>query len=81
MKALLYEAFGGPEVLQLTSVPDPEPGARDVVVAVAATALNHLDVVQRNGWYHVAGLRAAAHRRDGRRRHGRRRRQRIGPRH
>lgn len=64
MKALLYERFGGPEVLELTSVPDPEPGARDVIVEVTATALNHLDVVQRNGWYtlplftlpHIAGM-------------------------
>lgn len=64
MKALQYEKFGGPEVLHLTDVPDPEPGARDVVVQVAATALNHLDVVQRSGAYtlplfelpHIAGM-------------------------
>jgi NADPH:quinone reductase-like Zn-dependent oxidoreductase len=67
VKALLFETFGGPEVLQFTSVPDPEPGPRDVIVGVAATALNHLDVVQRNGWYtlplfelpHIAGMDVA----------------------
>ena len=64
MKALLYEKFGGPEVLQLTSVADPEPGPRDVIVEVVATALNHLDVVQRSGGYtlplfelpHISGM-------------------------
>ncbi len=64
MKALLYDRPGGPEVLELRDVADPVPGARDVVVSVAATALNHLDVVQRNGWFtmpgytlpHVAGM-------------------------
>ena len=56
MKALLYRQPGGPEVLEYTEVADPEPGARDVVVDVAATALNHLDVVQRNGWYALPGF-------------------------
>jgi NADPH:quinone reductase-like Zn-dependent oxidoreductase len=54
-------------VLEYTDVPDPEPGPRDVVVRVAATALNHLDVVQRNGWFtmpgfqlpHIAGMDVA----------------------
>ncbi len=56
MKALLYRTSGGPEVLEYTDIDDPTPGARDVVVRVAATALNHLDVVQRNGWYHMPGF-------------------------
>ena len=47
MKALLYRTPGGPEVLEFTDVDDPTAGARDVVIDVAATALNHLDVVQR----------------------------------
>ena len=56
MKALLYRQPGGPEVLEYVDVPDPEPGERDVVIDVAATALNHLDVVQRNGWYALPGF-------------------------
>lgn len=56
MKAKLYHESGGPEVLQYVDVPDPEPGPRDVVVDVAATALNRLDVVQRNGWFHMPGF-------------------------
>lgn len=64
MKALQYDQPGGPEVLQYVDVADPNPGARDVIVEVAATSLNHLDVVQRNGWFtmpgytlpHIAGM-------------------------
>ena len=56
VKAVLYHQAGGPEVLQYTDVPDPEPGPTDVVVEVAATALNRLDVVQRNGWFQMPGF-------------------------
>jgi NADPH:quinone reductase-like Zn-dependent oxidoreductase len=56
VKALLYRQPGGPEVFEYVDVADPEPGARDVVIDVAATALNHLDVVQRNGWYALPGF-------------------------
>ena len=56
MKAVAYHEPGGPEVLQYADVPDPEPGPVDVVVDVAATALNRLDVVQRHGWYHMPGF-------------------------
>ena len=67
MKAVIYDQPGGSDVLQLRDVPDPEPGPVDVVVDVAATALNRLDVVQRNGWYtlpgfelpHIAGMDVA----------------------
>jgi NADPH:quinone reductase-like Zn-dependent oxidoreductase len=67
MKALMYSETGGPEVLRYTDVADPEPGAQDVVIRVAATALNHLDIVQRNGWFtmpgftlpHIAGMDVA----------------------
>ena len=57
MKAVRYQQPGGPEVLEYVGVPDPEPGPVDVVVDVAATALNRLDVVQRNGWYQMPGFR------------------------
>jgi NADPH:quinone reductase-like Zn-dependent oxidoreductase len=56
MKALIYERPGGPEVLQYQEVPDPEPGPRDVVVDVAATTINHLDAIQRNGWFTMPGF-------------------------
>ena len=64
MKALVYEAHGGPEVLHYKDVPDPVPGDGDVVIDVKATSINHLDVTQRNGWFalpgyslpHIAGM-------------------------
>ncbi len=56
MKAMLYNEAGGPEVLQYIDVDDPEPGPGDVIVDVAATSLNRLDVVQRNGWFQMPGF-------------------------
>ena len=56
MKAVYYEAAGGPEVLIHGEVPDPEPGPVDVVVDVAAAAINRLDVIQRNGWFQLEGF-------------------------
>lgn len=56
MKAVLYHETGGPEVLTYSEVPDPEPAAADVVIDVAATALNRLDIVQRNGWFQMPGF-------------------------
>lgn len=56
MKAMLYHEAGGPEVLQYVDVDDPEPGPGDVIVDVGATALNRLDVVQRNGWFQMPGF-------------------------
>jgi NADPH:quinone reductase-like Zn-dependent oxidoreductase len=56
MKAVLYRRPGGAEVLEYVEVHDPDPGPLDVVVRVAATALNHLDLVQRHGWYTLPGF-------------------------
>jgi NADPH:quinone reductase-like Zn-dependent oxidoreductase len=56
VKALRYHEPGGPEVLVLEDVPDPEPGPADVVVEVAACALNRLDVIQRHGWFQMPGF-------------------------
>ncbi len=40
---------GGPDVLVLEDVPDPEPAAGEVLVRLHASALNHLDVWIRKG--------------------------------
>ncbi|SFP46462.1 NADPH:quinone oxidoreductase family protein [Sphingomonas rubra] len=45
MKALLSQAPGGPETLELTERPDPIPAAGQVVVAVKACAINYPDVL------------------------------------
>lgn len=49
MKAVVFEKFGGPEVLQVVELPVPQPGAEEVLVRVHACALNHLDLWVRQG--------------------------------
>jgi putative PIG3 family NAD(P)H quinone oxidoreductase len=51
MYAVTVASPGGPEVLTLTEVPDPEPGPGQVVITVAATAVNRADLLQRQGHY------------------------------
>jgi len=53
MKAIQITTPGGPEVLQLTDWPDPEVGPRELLVEIAATALNRADTLQRKGLYPV----------------------------
>ncbi len=56
MKAAAIRAHGGPEVVELLELPDPAARPGNVVVAVRAAALNHLDLWVRKGW---PGLRLA----------------------
>lgn len=51
MRAVIITQPGGPEVLEVRAVPDPQPGAREVLVQVRATALNRADLLQRRGLY------------------------------
>ena len=51
MQAITVSAPGGPEVLRLTTLPDPTPTAEQILVRVRATALNRADVMQRLGQY------------------------------
>jgi putative PIG3 family NAD(P)H quinone oxidoreductase len=55
MRAIVLTDKGGPEVLRVADVPDPVPGPEEVVVDVAATALNRADVLQRMGFYPQPG--------------------------
>jgi len=50
MKATLFRQHGGPEVLEYTDFPSPEPKAGEVLVQLRAAALNRMDVMVRNGW-------------------------------
>jgi len=50
MKAILFHTHGGPEVLQYTDFPDPEPAAGLALVKLHAAALNRMDLWVRNGW-------------------------------
>ena len=51
MRAVTIPEFGGPEVLRVAEVPDPRPGPGEVVLSVAATAVNRADLMQREGRY------------------------------
>jgi len=51
MRAAVAAEPGGPEVLSLTELPDPTPAAGEVLLAVAATAVNRADLLQRAGNY------------------------------
>ena len=51
MRAVTVSEPGGPDVLTLTDQPDPEPGTGEVVIDVAATAVNRADLLQRQGFY------------------------------
>jgi putative PIG3 family NAD(P)H quinone oxidoreductase len=51
MKAVAISAPGGPDVLQITERPVPQPGAGEVLVRVAATGVNGPDLMQRKGLY------------------------------
>jgi putative PIG3 family NAD(P)H quinone oxidoreductase len=51
MRAVTLPSFGGPEVLTLAEVPTPPYGPGEVLVQVAATAVNRADTLQRMGFY------------------------------
>lgn len=51
MKAVVYERFGRPEVLELRDVPEPRPRPGELLVRVRAAALNPKDVLVRKGRY------------------------------
>ena len=53
MKAIRVESHGGPEVLQLVELPEPSPGAGELLVRVAAAGLNFIDVYHRTGLYPI----------------------------
>ncbi len=53
MKAIRVHEFGGPEVLRLEDVPDPQPGRGEVLVRVRAVGVNPVDTYIRTGTYAV----------------------------
>lgn len=53
MKAIVIRQYGGPEVLRLEEVPDPKPGAGEVVVRLHAAGVNPVDAYVRAGTYPI----------------------------
>lgn len=51
MRAITIPRFGGAEVLTLAELPDPVPGAGEVLIEVAAAGVNRSDIGQRQGGY------------------------------
>lgn len=54
MKAILFHKHGGPEILEYTDFPTPQPRPGEILVRLRAAALNRMDIFVRNGW---AGLK------------------------
>lgn len=51
MRAIAIRQPGGPDVLEMSRQPLPQPGSGDVLIRVAASGVNRPDVVQRKGHY------------------------------
>ncbi|MDP9284172.1 MAG: hypothetical protein M3P41_04350, partial [Actinomycetota bacterium] len=67
MRAVVVHEAGGPEVLRIEDVPDPQPGEGKLLVRVEAVGVNHVDLSRRAGGaetfptilgYDAAGRRA-----------------------
>lgn len=50
MKAIGYTEFGGPDVLRVVELPEPQAGPGQVRVRVHAAAVNPSDIAARSGW-------------------------------
>ena len=49
MKAAVIHQYGGPEELKFEDVPDPVPGAGEVLIKAAAAGINPIDIIERTG--------------------------------
>jgi NADPH:quinone reductase-like Zn-dependent oxidoreductase len=57
MRAILRTQFGGPEVLVIREMPEPEPQDGQVVIQVKAFGLNHAELHMRKGeWAEIADV-------------------------
>jgi NADPH:quinone reductase len=55
MKALVFEKFGGPDVIHYQEIDSPVMGPDEVLIEMKAIGLNFADVYRRKGNYHLAG--------------------------
>ncbi|MEV6409874.1 NADP-dependent oxidoreductase [Kribbella sp. NPDC051718] len=51
MRAVVFEEFGGPEVLQVKDAKEPQAGQGEVRIAVKAAGVNPMDFKIRYGWF------------------------------
>ena len=51
MKAITLRDFGGPEMMQFSTIDTPSPGDEQILVKVVNTSVNRPDVIQRQGNY------------------------------
>jgi NADPH:quinone reductase len=57
MRAILRKQFGGPDVLEIREMPEPEPKAGHAVIEVKAFGLNHAELHMRKGeWAEIADV-------------------------
>ena len=55
MRAILRMEFGGPDVLVIREIPEPEPKEGHAVIRVEAFGLNHAELHMRKGeWAEIA---------------------------
>ncbi|MEJ2578580.1 MAG: quinone oxidoreductase, partial [Kineosporiaceae bacterium] len=64
MQAIRIESPGGPETLRPVPLPEPRPGAEEILVEVITAGVNYIDTYQRSGLYpvtfpYVPGLEGA----------------------
>jgi putative PIG3 family NAD(P)H quinone oxidoreductase len=51
VRAITITSPGGPDVLSLAEVPDPVPGAGEILIDIVAAGVNRADLLQRQGFY------------------------------
>ena len=61
MKAIYFESFGGRDVLKYGDMPEPQPRAGELLIAVERSSINYVDIRERQGTYnrpetHVGGI-------------------------
>lgn len=67
MKAVVVPEFGGPEVLTVREMPEPQPGPGQVAIRVAYAGVNYAETMLRRGGHHrellpaIPGLEVSGH--------------------
>ncbi len=70
MQSILIRSFGGPEVLELETVPTPTPNDGEVLIRVTRAGVNFADLSRRDGSYgtqvlpQIMGVEVVGHRAD-----------------